>query len=144
MSIRASRLASNPSRAHELRCVVLETIAEAAGYRLKIRFRDRRRPDVLRLHLDRAGLFLGEAKHTEGPSDPCSIDRLRVYLDCLLPHFSQEVGGVLVIAHPCGLSTAWRDRLEWLRQEAPIRGVVGSRGVTLTTTVTFVALGLDS
>ena len=98
---------------------------------------------MLRLHLDQTGLFLGEAKHTEGPSDPCSIDRLRVYLDYLLPDFRQEVGGVLAIAHPCGLGTAWRDRLEWLRQDAPISGVVGSRGVTSTTTVTFVSLGLD-
>lgn len=133
----------NPSRSHEERRSVLLTIAEAAGYRLEFRFPNDRRPDVLRLHVDRTGLFLGEAKHTEGPSDSCSIDRLRVYLDCLLPLVRRDVGGLLAIAHPRGLGRAWQYRLGWLCEDALIGGTVGSKSVTSTTTVTFVALGLD-
>ena len=144
MNARVSEPASNPSRSHEERRGVLETIAEAAGYRLELHLPNDKRPDVLRLHVDRTGLFLGEAKHTEGPSDSCSVDRLRVYLDCLLPLMRRNVIGLLAIAHPCGLGRAWRDRLDWLRQETPICGAVRSKNVTPTTTVTFVAFGLDS
>ena len=141
MSARASRPASNPSRSHEERRRVLETASEAAGYRLDFRLPNLYRPDVLRLHVDRTGLFLGEAKHSEGPSDSCSVDRLRVYLDCLLPLFRRGVGGLLAIAHPCCQGRAWRNRLVWVCQDVPVVGAVGSKDVTPTTTVTFVALG---
>ena len=42
-----------PSRAHEARRVLLETIADAAGYRIEMSLPDGRRPDVLRVHVDR-------------------------------------------------------------------------------------------
>ncbi len=119
---------------------MLETIADAAGYSLRFHFPDKKRPDVLRLHLDRTGLFLGESKHTEGPFDLCSVDRLRVYLDCLLPLIKRDIRGLLAIAHPIGLERPWRDQLDWLCQDTPISGAVGSNNITSTTTVTFVRL----
>ena len=133
-----------PSRSHEVRRVLLQTIAEVAGYRLGLTLPNGRRPDVLRLHVNRPALFLGEAKHTEGPSNVCSIDRLRAYLDCLHPFCRRDVGSLLAIAHPRGLERAWRDRVDWLCQDVLIDGFVRSKNVTPTTTVTFVTFGLGS
>lgn len=141
MSVRDSGAAAIPSRSHEVRRVLLETVADVAGYRLEFRLPDGKRPDVLRLHVDRAGLFLGEAKHTEGPFETCSVDRLRAYLDWLVPLWRQNVRCLLAIAHPRGLGRAWRDRVGWLFQEAQIDGLIGSKEVTSTTTVTFVVSG---
>ena len=129
--------ATVPSRAHETRRVLLETIADGAGYRLTMPLPDGRRPDVLRLHIDRSGFFLGEAKHTEGPDDFRSLDRLRHYLSWLLPLCPRASSGVLAVAHPRGLAPLWRDRVAWLCQGAPLGRVVGSAGVTPVTTVTF-------
>ena len=134
--------ATAPSRTHETRRVLLETIADAAGYRLGMSLPDGR-PDVLRLHVDRPSLFLGEAKHTEGPQDFKSADRLRHYLDWLVPLCQPAVGGVLAIAHPRGLGRPWRDRVDWLCQDLKIERVVGSARVTLVTTVTFVVFGAN-
>ena len=144
MSTRLGRPATTPSHSHEARRVLLQTIADAAGYRLEMLLPDGRRPDVLRIHVDRPGLFLGEAKHTEGPSDLYSVDRLRCYLDWLLPLYQRDVGSVLAVAHPRSLGRAWRDRVAWLCQDVPIDGVVGSTNVTPITTVTFVAFGLTN
>ena len=135
---------SRPSRAHEARRILLQTIAEAAGYRLGMSLPDGRRPDVLRLHVGRPGLFLGEAKHSEGPSDFSSIDRLRHYLGWLAPLHQRGVCSILAVAHPCGLGRAWRDRVDWLCQDMGIKGVVGSTNVTLVTTVTSVVFLPDS
>lgn len=141
MSTQLGRPATTPSRSHETRRVLLQTIADVAGYRLEMSLPDGRRPDVLRLHVARPGLFLGEAKHTEGPSDLCSVDRLRGYLDWLLPLCQRDVGCVLAVAHPRGLGRAWRDRMDWLCQDVPIGGAIGSTNVTPITTVTFVVFG---
>ena len=140
-SSRRGRPATVPSRTHETRRVLLETIADAAGYRLEMCLPDGTRPDVLRLHVGRLSLFLGEAKHTEGPSDFNSTDRLCHYLDWLVPLCQRGAGSVLAIAHPCGLGCDWQDRLGWLCQDLRIKGVVGSTSVTPVTTVTFVAFG---
>ena len=142
MSSRRGRPATTPSRTHEARRVLLETMADVAGYCLEMSLPDGRRPDVLRIHVDRPGLFLGEAKHTEGPSDLNSTDRLRHYLDWLVPLCQRGVGSVLAVAHPRGLEQAWQDRVEWLCQDLRIEGVVGSKSVTPVTTVTFVAFGV--
>ena len=141
MSNRLGHPATIPSRAHETRRVLLETIADAAGYRIEMSLPDGRLPDVLRLHVDRPGLFLGEAKHTEGPSDFSSIDRLRHYLGWLVPLRQRDVGSVLAVAHPRGLGHAWQNRVDWLCQDLRIEGVVGSTNVTPVTTVTFVVSG---
>ncbi len=141
MSRGPDRSTMTPSRAHETRRALLETIADAAGFRLTMPLPDGRRPDVLRVHVDRAGLFLGEAKHTEGPCDLHSADRLRDYLRWLVPPCERAVGSVLAVAHPRGLGRPWRHRVDWLCQGLGIERVVGSTAVTPTTTVTFVVFG---
>ena len=130
-----------PSRTHEARRGLLETIADVAGYRLAVSLPDGTRPDVLRLHVNRTGLFLGEAKHTEGPDDLDSVERLRHYLGWLAPPCQRAVGSVLAVAHPRGLGRSWRDRVDWLCQDLRIERVVGSTSVTPATTVTFVVFG---
>ena len=141
MSRGPDRSTITPSRAHETRRALLETIADAAGFRLTMPLPDGRRPDVFRVHVDRAGLFLGEAKHTEGPCDLDSADRLRDYLRWLAPPCERAVGSVLAVAHPRGLGHPWRHRMDWLCQGLGIERVVGSTNVTPSTTVTFVVFG---
>ena len=142
MSGRSDGSAINPTRAHESRRTLLETVADAAGYRLTMPLPDGRRPDVLRIHVDRASLFLGEAKHTEGPQDLDSSDRLRHYLGWLVPSCERTVGNILAVAHPSGLGRLWRVRMDWLCQELTPERVVGSAAVTGSTTVTFVVFGI--
>ena len=141
MNLGPDRSTIIPSRAHETRLALLETIADAAGYRLTMPLPDGRRPDVLRVHVARAGLFLGEAKHTEGPGDLHSVDRLRDYLRWLVPPCERAVGSILAVAHPRGLGHPWRQRVDWLCQGLGIERVVGSTNVTPSTTVTFVVFG---
>jgi len=135
--------AINPTRAHELRRTLLETVADAAGYCLTMPLPDGRRPDVLRVHVDRKSLFVGEAKHTEGPHDLDSTDRLRHYLGWLVPLYEGTVGNILAVAHPSGLGHLWRHRIDWLCQDLKPERMVGSEAVTGSTTVTFVVFGPD-
>ena len=141
MSDDLDRPATTPSRTHEARRLLLETIADAAGYRLALLLPDGTRPDVLRHHVDQRGVFLGEAKHTEGPHDLESADRLRHYLGWLAVPNHRALGSVLAVAHPCGLDRPWRDRVDWLCQDMRIDRVVGSTNVTPTTAVTFAVFG---
>ena len=143
MSSRLGRPATVPSYVHEVRRLLLQDIADVAGYRLETSLPDRKLPDVLRVHVDRPSLFLGEAKHTEGPSNLCSVDRLRQYLDWVLPLSDRDIGCILAVAHPYGLARAWQDRLGWLFRDLQIDGVVKSTDVTHVTTVTHVAFGLS-
>lgn len=133
-----ARKALNPSRAHEERRLLLETVAMAAGFRLQLTLPDGRRPDVLRLHMHGSSVFLGEAKHTEGPNDLRSCDRLRHYVDWL-NRFRDRRGVLLAVAHPRGLGDRWRDQVAWLCEEFGLQESVRSRVLTLTTTVTYLA-----
>ncbi len=142
MSAGSGRPETVPSRAHEARRALLQTIAEAAGYHLEMWLPDGRRPDVLRVHLDRPSVFLGEAKHTEGPWDVDSVDRLRHYLGWLVALRQRELGSILAIAHPRGLGRAWQDRMDWLCEDVRIDGVGGSANVTPATAVTFVVFAV--
>ena len=91
MSEQPSRVVRMPSRTHEARRVLLRTVAEVGGYQLKVALPDGTRPDVLRLHARRRGVFLGEAKHTEGTCDSNSIDRLRKFLGWVVPFNQWDV-----------------------------------------------------
>lgn len=134
-----ARTGLNPSPAHEKRRLLLETVAMAAGFRLQLTLPDGKRPDVLRLHVHGSSVFLGEAKHTEGPDDPRSCDRLHHYVD-RLNRFREQQGSVLLaVAHPRGLRGRWRNRVAWLCEEFGLEKSVRSRVLTLTTTVTYVA-----
>ena len=131
-------LFTNPSRAHEGRRTLLQTAARAAGYHLELALPDGTYPDVLRLHVRHGGLFIGEAKHTERPSDVRSVDRLAHYLDWLVELRPPGAVSVLAVAHPPRWRVAWRDRLNWLLGQ----GTKAERGarssdVTSLTTVTF-------
>lgn len=141
MSASTGRVLRVPSRSHEERRTLLESIAEIGGYRLGVALPDGRRPDVLRLHLHRRAVFFGEAKHTEGPADTRSVDRLRHYVGWLAPFSQWDVGSVLAVAHGRGVGDLWSERLDWLCGEERIEGRIGSKDVTRVTTVTFVVVG---
>ena len=97
-------------------------------------------PDVLRLHVDRRRLFLGDAKHTERPSDLSSIDRLRHYISWLVVLRRRDIGSVLAVAHPRGLGRApGRIASTGICRDVRLGGVVEATDVTAVTTVTFVA-----
>ena len=132
-------MATNPTLSHEFRRRLLESVADLAGFRIEYRLQDGIRPDVLRLHASRLGMFVGEAKHTESPSHSRSTDRLRVYLDHLLSLSCYEMGSILAIAHPFGLALPWQTHLEWLCEDVSVSGMLSSKRLTLATTVTFVA-----
>lgn len=120
---------------------MLETIAMLTGYRLQGRFPGRKLPDVLRLHTQGSSVFLGEAKHTEGPNNLHSVDRLRQYLDWLDRFRNRGGAVVLAVAHQRGLENRWQDRVAWLCEEVGIADSIWSRVVTRTTAVTFLAPG---
>jgi hypothetical protein len=103
-----------PSFTHEARRAHLQTLADVAGFRIEVHFPSDDRPDVLRRLVNGRGVFLGEAKYSEGPSNMASVARLDRYLGWLLP--VQQSGGsaVLAVAHSQGLEAAWRARLVWL------------------------------
>lgn len=133
---------TNPSRTHEARRTLLQTAARAAGYHLRFSLPDGTFPDVLTLHIRHGGLFIGEAKHTERPSDVRSVDRLAHYLGWLVELRPPGALSVLAVAHPPPWREAWRDRLDWLLdRELPTERGVCSSDVTSMTTVTFMLFG---
>ena len=133
---------ANPGRAHEARRTLLKTVARIAGYRLNFALPDGMFPDVLTLHIRHGGLFIGEAKHTERPSDVRSVDRLARYLGWLVELRPPASLSVLAVAHPPCWRAAWCDRLDWLldRQLAAEYRVCSS-DVTSMATVTFALFG---
>jgi len=110
---------------------------------MEVALLDGERPDVLRRPSTGRGLFVGEAKHSEGPSDMRSVTRLDRYLEWLLP--VERTGGlaVLAVAHVNGLDAAWRARLDWLRVGHDTAGHVWSAPATVGTVVSVLVLGLS-
>jgi hypothetical protein len=130
-----------PSRTHEARRSLLETLADISGFRRELILPGGDRPDVLRRLDNGRGLFVGEAKHSEGPSDMPSVDRLDRYLGWLMS--VERTGGfaVLAIAHSPGLHVAWRARLEWLLAGREASGDVWSAPVAMEMVVSVLVLG---
>lgn len=126
-----------PSRTHEIRRSQLETVASAAGYHLPMYLPDGRRPDVLRLHIERPSLFLGEAKHTEGPTDAASTERLYHYVEWLVPLYRKGISSILAVGHPRGTELQWQERMSWLCHSLGLFGAVDSSALTPRTSVTF-------
>ena len=116
MSCGPDRSTITPSRAHETRRTFPENIGDAGGvHPTNVAARTAgARPAVLRVYVDRAGLFLGKAHG--GTVRPDSADRLRDYLRWLLPPCERTVGSVLAVAHPRGLGRPWRHCVDWLCQ----------------------------
>jgi len=101
---------SAPTAAHEQRVGELETLAILAGYTVPIRMPWRLRPDVLRSHPATPGLFIGDAKETEGPSCADTLRRLRWYVTALVraPSGSEII---MVVAVPGWRSDAGFEQL---------------------------------
>jgi hypothetical protein len=72
---------SAPGEVHEERVRTLESLATLAGFLIGIpRLPDGRIPDVVRMCSRRRGVFLGEAKASEGPGDLEALTRLARYI----------------------------------------------------------------
>jgi hypothetical protein len=71
---------ARPGPVHEGRVRMLEALAALAGFLTEIPgLPDGRTPDVLRICTGRQGIFLGEAKASEGPGDQEALTRLARY-----------------------------------------------------------------
>jgi hypothetical protein len=76
-----SALVSRPGPVHEGRVRTLEALATLAGFLTAVpRLPDGRTPDVVRISTSSRGLFLGEAKASEGPGDRDALARLARYV----------------------------------------------------------------
>lgn len=135
---------ANPSDCHERRRVLLEAVADIAGYSLDFRFLNGKRPDVLRLHLNRSGIFLGEAKHTEQPSNLDSTDRLRIYFDSVLQLAQNDLKCIIAVAHRPALTKSWLNRLNWLCHDTPMHSLSTSTTISANTSVTFLTVGIGA
>src|SRR5438132_1514167 len=69
----------SPSRTHEYRRGVLDSLAILAGFEIELTLPDGSRPDVARVSVQWSRVFLGDAKHSESPADEAVICRLRRY-----------------------------------------------------------------
>lgn len=104
-----------PSRGHEhLRAILLE-LAQLLGYRLPIvGLPDGTQPDVLQRHPQTRGLFLGDAKWTEGPLWRETHQRLDGYADWIAVAAARAPGAnVLALAFKdAGHCPLWTETLE--------------------------------
>jgi hypothetical protein len=76
-----SAFVSRPGPVHEGRVRTLEALATLAGFLTAVpHLPDGRTPDVVRISTSRRGLFLGEAKASEGPGDREALARLARYV----------------------------------------------------------------
>jgi hypothetical protein len=95
---------SAPSRLHEYRRTLLDTVAVLAGFEIRIPMPDGCRPDVARVALARDGVFFGDAKNSEDADDNASVARLRRYA------FWMPTGGaqaILAVCHRPGCTESW-------------------------------------
>lgn len=83
---------------HDAVTATLATLAGLVGCASVLTFFDDRRPDVLRCDPSRGLLFIGEAKHAEGPRDAASVARLRTYLLWLSAHLRTGRPALLAFA----------------------------------------------
>lgn len=113
------RLAAHDSKAH-----FLDTLAALIGCKEGIggALPDGRRPDVLRINRRRRILFLGDAKHTESPTDKATQARLLGYLRWLSAHVNTQQGlGIFAICFGREADTyRWIETIYMLGCEADI------------------------
>lgn len=138
---RSNRRFRIPSLTHEARVRSLETLADVAGFCLPMSLADGRRPDVVRRPLLGEGLFIGEAKYTEGPTDQGSLDRLRAYLGWLAALETPHARCALVVAHSFAQGEQWRSRLVWLCEPRLDRACIWTSPIAPGTSVTALTLG---
>jgi hypothetical protein len=118
-----------PTKMHEHRRDVLNSIAILAGFEVTIVLPDGCRPDVARASLEAKAVFLGDAKHTEGPDDLASLARLTRYAAWLVDG-GRLHRGILAICHRSGQGRAWSRALNTIASDARmavLRGVDSRR-----------------
>ena len=127
----------NPTRQHTVREQTLTQIADLAGFTVRFELLDGTKPDVLRLHVKHRGVFIGEAKHTERPSDSHTYDRLAHYLDWFVILAEPMVVNVVAIAYPSNWMGSWHDCLESLCGDMDIKDTIKSYALDQSTAVTY-------
>ncbi len=130
-----------PRSMHQYRSDVLETIAVLAGFHTEIIFPDGCRPDVARVSAT-YGVFLGDAKHSEGPDDEASLRRLRHYALWLVCP-GRRAKRVFAVCHRIGQGRAWRLALNDIAKEICLEAVSTalSRRVASDAEVTWLVSG---
>ena len=134
------RLPGTPSVSHERRRVELGTLAALLGFAFPVVPPLGVIPDVVLTHVDDGSLFVGEAKHTESPTDRSSAARLLVYLDWLRRSMAGPQA-LVGLACPPRQADAWAGLLTALTADA--RLVVDSswvRSLSATTAVVLLAV----
>lgn len=128
MTPRAQRLfhgAASPSgrRRHDERAEFLACLATMLGCWEEVggELPDGRRPDVLRVDSRRNVLFVGDAKHTEGPSCSATLGRLQEYLRWASVHVRRR-DGIAVFAVCFGRS---QDETGWVHAGTALGREVG-------------------
>ena len=123
------------SRSHALRQADLETFAQHLGFHIPFVLPDDRMPDVLLAHVQARRVFVGDAKHTESPSDPATRARLLAYLNWSASVEARS-DGYFAIAHTPGFSAEWIEAIKELTAEAGIvAGLPWTKRLNVTTEV---------
>lgn len=95
---------SAPSRLHEYRRTVLDTVAILAGFETPIPLPDGSRPDVARVAVARGAIFFGDAKYSEDADDSAVMARLRRY-SLWMP--TRGWPGIFAVCHRPGCAESW-------------------------------------
>ena len=105
---------------HENRRDELETFARHLGFHLCVRLPRGLIPDVALGHDTHDAVFLGDAKHTEGPDDRATRARLLRYLRWLASRHC-EGEHVFAVAHGPSRDGAWSETIVGLADEAGLQ-----------------------
>jgi hypothetical protein len=103
-----------PGPLHEELVEILDTLAVLTGHTAEIvtALPDGARPDVFRVGVASRSMFLGDAKHSEAPTDRAAQARLERYIQWVCLHVRQGGGATVVIG--CASATqahGWVDLL---------------------------------
>lgn len=128
-----------PSRRHEARRSMLETVATLAGFTVPLRLPDGMCPDVCRCSPVTAAILIGDAKHTEPPGDLYSLGRLERYMRWLR-HTSAGGPDFFCVCHPAFLQEGWVGVLEVLTDTTGVsKGTLGSSVLSYDAAVSWVS-----
>lgn len=108
---------SAPSPRHEQRVVLLEDLADLAGYGRRIDVYDRLRPDVCRLHFATSSILVADAKASESPEDCSSHVRLSAYARAALQWVDAGFVVSFAVCHDVDPSGRWSQLLASLVHE---------------------------
>jgi hypothetical protein len=120
------RLAGTPRPQHQERRAILAGVGQLAGYVLPLQLPDGSLPDVALVAPRSLAVFIADAKHTEGPGDHASLDRLRRYAAWLSRDRYGQASDVLAVAHPPEHGDGWLSALTALAADAGVLTGYGS------------------